>query len=172
MESIDNLIYRIVHTDDSSELLSIWQDKDVIKYTMVNNINSIEDCRNRIERQIKWIENNSIGPFVVIKNSLIIGYCGGTKEINNEYEIFYQIKKSKWKNGYGTEIVKKLLQIAFLEKMASKVIAKAIIENIGSWKVLEKNKMIRDRTEKKSFIKDGNKFDLYVYEINKDEWTE
>ena len=167
MSLFNNIVFRIVEKNDSIELFNIWTDHEVTKYTMINNINSNEDCINRIERQLKWLKNDSIGPYVIIRNNNIIGYCGGTKEENNEYEIFYHLSKDNWNKGIGTIVVNELLNIGFKSKKANKIRAKVVIDNIVSYKVLEKNGMKRIRKEEKIFEKNGKKYDMYIYEIDK-----
>lgn len=170
MSTIGRLTFRIASKSDAADLLGIWSDEDVTRYTMIQGIGSIADCERRIERQLKWIEHDSIGPYVIIEDSTVIGYCGGTRENHNAYEIFYHITKEKWNKGLGTGIVKALLNIGFAEKNAAKMIAKVVLANTGSWKVLENNGMKRCRTEVGAFQKGGEKYDLYVYEVSKDDW--
>lgn len=167
---MESLTFRLVCKKDAADLLGIWGDIDVTRYTMIHNIGSKLDCESRIERQLKWVDCDSIGPFVIIDDNALIGYCGGTRKDQNAYEIFYHISKIRWNKGLGTKIVKEILNIGFTEKNANKIIAKAVSENTGSWKVLEKNGMRRTRIETEGFEKGGEKHDLYVYEINRDAW--
>ncbi len=163
---MNEITLRLVTIDDAEYLQPIWTDNDVIKYTMINNMDTVDNVRNRILRQLKWLENDSIGPYVIIKNNSVIGYCGGTKEEDNEYEIFYHLSKEKWNKGLGTIIVKELLDIGFKLKNANKIKAKVVVENTGSYRVLEKNGMTRISKEEKAFEKNGKKYDMYIYEIH------
>ncbi len=164
------LTFRLVSKSDAVELMRIWRDEEVTRYTMIQSIESIIDCETRIERQLQWIGCDSIGPFVVIKDNTLIGYCGGTKEGQDVYEIFYHLGKTNWHKGLGTAIVKALLRFGFKHKNANRIIAKVVLENTGSWKVLEKNGMKRCRTEIQAFEKGETKYDLYVYEIDREDW--
>ena len=165
MYSTKRLILEKVKESDAKELLPIWQNYSVTKYTMVKDIRCLEDCIGRINRQLSW--KNGIGPFVIKENETIIGYCGGNANENNEIEMFYHITDDKWGLGLGTEVAKALIDIAFSEKNANKVIAEAVIENVASWKILEKIGMKRIGTEEAVFENREGKHDFYVYMIEK-----
>ncbi len=150
----------------AEELFPIWSDWEVIQYTLVRNVQTIEDCKERIQGNIEWSKkNDSLGPFVVISNNETIGFCGGAKTSNNSYEIFYHISRKYWGKGIGTEIAEKLLKIAFIERDAIVVYASAVDKNIASWKILEKLNMERIGTEKREATGDEI---LYKYGITKD----
>jgi [ribosomal protein S5]-alanine N-acetyltransferase len=160
----ERLDFELANPSHAKQLLPLWSNYDVTKYTMVKNIKSIDDCVARIERQIGWGES-AIGPYVIKENSQIIGYCGGRINPKREAEIFYHIDINKWGNGLGTEIARTLVNIAFNEKYAKKVIAESAIENIPSWKILEKIGMTRTKSVKDAFENREGLHDFYVYEI-------
>jgi RimJ/RimL family protein N-acetyltransferase len=166
------LYLRRVEIEDAKSLLPIWKDKEVTQYTMIRNIATVDDCINRIRRQLTWLKRNSIGTFVILENDEIIGYCGGnnSEERQSEYEIFYHFAKTKWGNGYGTEIAKALIEYGFKEKKATVIRAEACIVNIDSWKVLEKSGMKRIETTKNTFKKETGKYDMYRYEIKREDF--
>ncbi len=163
----NRLSFFVVNVDDAIDLFPIWVNYAVTKYTFIRNIQSVDDCIKRINRQLAWIKNNSIGPFVVKEKNKIIGYCGGNNSGNDatEYGIFYHLREDKWGKGYGTEIAKALIRCGFQEKNAKTIIAEAVIENIGSWKVLEKAGMKRICIESSAFENETGKHDLYKYKI-------
>ena len=164
----ERLILEYANEKDAEELFPIWSDYEVTQFTMVKNINGIDDCKARINRQIGWGIDNSIGPLIIRENGKAIGYCGGRKNEMNEIEIFYHIVKEKWGSGFGTEIVKAMIWIGFKEKKAVRILAEAAIENIASWKVLEKAGMKRVGTKAGEFENREGIHDLYEYEIQSD----
>ena len=166
---MDKIALREVTIEDAEYLQPIWTDNDVIKYTMINNMDSMENVKNRILRQLKWKELDGIGPYVIIKNTKIVGYCGGTRTSNSvkEYEIFYHLAKEEWGNGHGTRVAKMLVDIAFNNKNAEKVIAESYIGNIGSCRVLEKLGMKKKEIVKRKIRTNEEEYAMYVYELCK-----
>jgi ribosomal-protein-alanine N-acetyltransferase len=150
----------------AKDLLPIWNDWEVIKYTLVRDVKTLDDCKERIKGNIEWsIKTGSLGPFVVKRNDETIGFCGGVKTSNNSYEIFYHISRKHWGKGIGTIISEKLLKMAFIDRDAIAVTASAVDKNIASWKILEKMNMKRIGTEKREAIGDEQ---LYKYKITRD----
>ncbi len=153
----------------AEELLPIWTDWEVIKYTLVRNVQTIDDCKERIRGNIEWSnKNGSLGPFVVKSNNETIGFCGGAMTPKNGYEIFYHISRKYWGKGIGTEIAKRLLEMAFDERDAIAVYASAVDKNVASWKILEKLNMKRIGIEQREATGDEV---LYKYEITRDTYS-
>jgi len=111
----ERLEFELANASHAKDLLPLWSNYEVTKYTMVKNITCIDDCVARIERQKGWGES-AIGPYIIKENCQIIGYCGGRKNNKGEAEIFYHIDNKKWGYGLGTEIAKTLITIAFHDK--------------------------------------------------------
>ena len=158
--------------EDAKFLLELWTDPEVTKFTLVRNVKSVEDCEERLGRHLSWKEKGAIGPFLILDGGEFAGYCGGNLlDAGNDYEIFYQLKKDKWGRGYGTQIVKLLLEIGFRENGADNIIARAAAGNAASWKILEKAGFNRVGTDKNGFDADGKKFDMYTYRIERQGWV-
>jgi ribosomal-protein-alanine N-acetyltransferase len=163
LSEIELLEIDLQHADD---LFPIWTDWEVIKYTLVREVHTIDDCKERIRRNKEWSQKNgSLGPFVVKIDNRITGFCGGSKTPDNAYEIFYHIAKAYWGNGIGTKIAEKLIKFAFEDRHAIAVYASAVDKNIASWKILEKLNMKKIGTEKRQATGDEL---LYKYEITRD----
>ena len=72
-------------------------------------------------------------------NDEFLGWCGLKYTPNiDEYDIGFRFYRSYWNKGYATETSKKCLEFGFNELGIEKVVGRAIKENIGSIKVLEK----------------------------------
>lgn len=63
--------------------------------------------------------------------------------IADEYELGYRLRTATWGKGYATELARALIARAFSELQLPSVVAATSIENIGSWKVMEKVGMQR-----------------------------
>lgn len=167
MYSTKRLQLELVKEEDADDLLKIWKNYNITKYTMIKNTKEISDSKERIRRQLGWGKENALGPFTVREREKIIGYCGGRKNTNDEMEIFYHIDDEKWGNGYGTEIAAELIRIAIFERNIKVIKAEAAIENVASWRVLEKVGMKRIGIEKNAFENDEGKHDFCIYKMEK-----
>lgn len=163
--STERLVLETVGEIDAPALFPIWSDHDVTKFTMIRNIRGIDDCKARIRRQMGWGAENSIGPFVIKEEGRVIGYCGGRKNESDEMEIFYHIARDRWGQGLGTEIARKLVDMVFEERKASRVKAEAVVQNVASWKILERLGMKRVEVKEDAFENEEGIFDFYVYTI-------
>jgi RimJ/RimL family protein N-acetyltransferase len=156
-------------TESSSfELFPFWSDYAVTRFTLLRNIKTVADCEKKILRHIDNINiNGGLGPFCVKNHETTVGYCGATAvdSREGEYEIFYNIGKEHWGNGFGTTIAAYLIDHLFMKKETNRVVAFAVAENVASWKILEKVGMNRVETLVEDFENSEGKFDLYKYEI-------
>jgi [ribosomal protein S5]-alanine N-acetyltransferase len=84
--------------------------------------------------------------------------------------IGYTIDRSHWNRGYATEMVNALLGFAFDRLALQKVNAECDTENIGSWRVMEKNGMCRNSIEENAKYFKGRWRDWYHYSISASEW--
>jgi [ribosomal protein S5]-alanine N-acetyltransferase len=154
-------------------LYPIWSDWEVTKFTYVKNINTAEDCLNRIMRLMDFRDkNDSIGPYIVSDGHTVIGFAGGMRQPSGfvEYDIFYHLARTYWGVGYGTEIVLELLRLAFEEKHAEEVTATVAVINKASWSLLEKVGLKRKGLKPSFFENKEGKFDCYKYAITKKEF--
>ncbi|MGL1893391.1 MAG: GNAT family N-acetyltransferase [Spirochaetaceae bacterium] len=148
----------------AKDLLPIWQDLDVIKYTYIKNITDIESAKQKIRHYLNY-NYGTIGPFVVKVNDKVIGLAAGMspKGKSKTSEIFFHFEKSSWRKGYGTQTVYFLLKHGFVKNQLEEIQAQAIVDNIGSWGLLEKVGFINKSLKKKSF---KNEIDVYSYSIS------
>ena len=139
--------------------------------------NSEQDTRDFINLAINEAEENPIKGYkyaVVHKETnALIGGC----EINlfgDEPSLGWILHRDYWKQGYGTEMGRALLRFGFDELKLHRIIARCDVENIGSYRVMEKLGMRREGLflEGRSAHKQSDKKygDELLYAILKDEW--
>ena len=66
-----------------------------------------------------------------------IGWCG-LNNIDGEIDLGYRFFRSAWGQGFATEAARACIEYGFGTLRLSRIIARALPENIASWKVLEK----------------------------------
>lgn len=139
--------------------------------------NSEEQTRDFVS---KIIEDTTAEPrtrfaFAVtaVDNSKVIGTgeIKITDRINRRGEIAYIINPHYWRNGYGTEVAKLLLQFGFNRLKLHRIYATCDPRNTASSKVLEKVGLkYEGRMRESLFIRDGWR-DSLLYGILEDEWN-
>ena len=96
--------------------------------------------------------------------------------VNNDKQFFVDVYDVGWYidplyqgNGYCTEAARAMLYFMFLECDIKKIITGAAIDNVGSWKIMEKLGFSRKKEIKKvqyTFLDELT--DIYVYTIDRE----
>jgi len=112
---------------------------------------------------------------VVLKSGKkLIGGCSFTVSGNAEAEIGWILHRDYWKQGYGTEMGKCLVEFGFNKLGLHRIIAHCDAENYGSYRVMERIGMRREgcflEARPASKFSDKKYGDEYSYAIQKDEW--
>jgi len=111
----------------------------------------------------------------VLKSSQkLIGGCSLTVKSDGEAEIGWILHRDYWKQGFGTEMGKRIVEFGFKELGLHRIIARCDAENYGSYRVMERIGMRREGYFLEA--RPANKFsdkkyrDEYLYAILRDEW--
>ena len=136
---------KIVETsiDDIDLILKMDKQESTQKY-----LGGIKD-RSREER-IEFLKNKK-NSLTVLLDDIRIGFVG-LKIDNNIAEISYIFDSDYVGNGYCSEVVKTLIDIAFNKLNLEKLYAYSKEENIASIKVLTKNGFVNKDSNNKEFI--------------------
>lgn len=148
----DRFIFRDLEAKDAESLLSIYSDKEAMKYRASKNLSTLEDSRSFIAQQrkiqdqslmlrkgVEWMENNSLIGTVMFKfYTTNPGYC----------EIGYSIGSGYWNRGFGRAIVERMTEVLHSNETISRVGAWTIQENIASAKILEMNGFKKHKQDK------------------------
>lgn len=86
-------------------------------------------------------------------------------------EIWYKLHPDHWGKGYGQESVRALLQFGFQSLDLHRIEAGTALENVASWKVMEKAGMNREATRKKALFIRGTWYDHYQYGILQEDFS-
>ncbi len=172
----ERLILRKFTGNDFDAVHSYASDLENTVY-MVWGPNTVEQTQAFIRYCITKAEEKPCTnyQYAVVLNDTnrLIGACN-LAITENEAEIGWILHRDYWKQGYGTEIGKALLEFGFDELSLHRIFARCDAENYGSFRVMEKIGMRREGlfiearpANKKSEMKYGD--ELY-YAITKDEW--
>jgi [ribosomal protein S5]-alanine N-acetyltransferase len=136
----NRLLMRHWTKDDVEKVSKFWGNHDTMKY-----------CAGALsDKYISMVVNSIINfqnengytflfPIVLKETNDVIGVCGLQKTKDaNVFELLYHFREDTWGNGYAFEAAKPVLEYGIEKLNPQKIIASAAVENIGSWKILEK----------------------------------
>jgi ribosomal-protein-alanine N-acetyltransferase len=83
----------------------------------------------------------------------------------------YAFNRAYWNDGYATEASCAILRVAFGTLNLRCVLATCDVRNVGSWRVMEKIGMRRERTLERDVLQKGEWRDSYEYAILSSEFT-
>jgi len=170
LKEIENLetertIMRKLTTEDAKDFYTLNLDQEVLKYTGDKPFENIQASIDFLTNYDQY-EKYGVGRLAVIdKTSLkFLGWCGlKYSQDKNEYDIGFRFNRNYWNKGYATETSKKCIAFGFNELRIEKVVGRAMKDNIGSIKVLEKIGM----TFKENFNFKGSEGVIYELTNNK-----
>lgn len=141
--------------DDDSQRLYTLKVLELLTPAVTNslpsewqNITSYEEASNW------WQQRNKESSFLSIQlkpSNEIIGfvflYEDESKQMQLDLHIGYLLGEPYWAKGYGSELIKGLVNWAYLDKHIHSLIGGVEVDNIGSIKVMEKNGFIRSKLD-------------------------
>lgn len=170
----DRLILRELNEEDIDFIYNHFSNEDVCKY--LYDAEPLKQHEEALEI-INWykdfeIKNHSRWGIVLKESNILIGTCGYhfLDRINKIVEIGYDLNKDFWGQGYMTEALKEIIDVAFTNMQLNRIQAYVYIENIASFKLLEKLKFIREGVIRDKHLFRGNYYDHYCYSLLAKDW--
>jgi len=144
--STRRLALRPPRADDAAAIFAAWaNDEEVTRFLTWRPHHDVQQTREFIERcQRGW---QAGGPSVWVISRFGEDAPIGTIELRLSglsAEIGYALARSAWGNGFMTEAVQTLTQMALHEIPLARVAAVCDVENVASARVLEKSGMLRE----------------------------
>ena len=130
---MSELKYRPLDANFEKDLLNIWSDKEVIKYTNIKNPCTLIEIKNKIDILKEF------DVFIVSDKDGVIGIigCPYIDKENLYFGLFYQFCRSSWSKGYATKSIKWLLEFMREKYNEITIFADVIHENVASEKILK-----------------------------------
>ena len=128
--------------DEADLLFQLDGDADVMKYITLGIPRTmdevIEKSMPRILKSYQGKKDFGIFAAYLINSEKYIGWFQfeKDKEFEGSIEIGWRLKKQYWGNGYATEVATSLCELGI--KMGKTIVARAMIENLASIRVMEK----------------------------------
>jgi len=135
------LLLRTFTPDDAALIYELNLDPEVIRYTG-DPVKDLAHAREVLEKTIipQYALYNHGRWAVHVKPDLeFIGWCGlKTRPERNEIDLGYRFLKKAWGKGYATEAAFATLKYGFEKQGLKRIVGRAMPQNHGSLRVLEK----------------------------------
>jgi len=135
------LILREFTEADAPLVLALNSDPEIVKYVHEPTLKTIEQAEKIITDIILPQYKNKLGRWAIHTkdNMEFIGWCGlKFRPELNEIDLGYRLMQKAWDKGFATEAAQHSLDYGFMSLLLTQITGRAHIENIASYKVLEK----------------------------------
>lgn len=139
----ERLVLRQATPDDSAAIFTIFTDPKVTEFHNLDLFQELDEAIAVIEHRTKAFESGSgIRWGIALKPNLkLIGSCGLTfcqgPDLNTA-EIGYELISQRWRQGIMSEALSTILRYGFGTQKLDTVVARVMLDNIASKKLLEK----------------------------------
>ncbi len=132
------LILREFHLEDAENFYELNRNPNVIKFTGDSSFQNISEAEEFLKNYDDY-KRNGYGRWAVMEKDSgeFLGWCG-LKFDGNETDIGFRFFEKHWNKGFATESAKACLEYGFNKLNLNEIVGRAMKENIGSHKVLEK----------------------------------
>ncbi len=172
--STERLILRQLEATDAERIEELAGDFEVAKTTL--NIPHPYPKGSALVFIHSVIESESKGNLVTFAltkkdtNELIGLMAISIHSTFNRGELAYWVGKPYWRQGYGTEAARALLQYGFEVLQLNRIYAQSFTDNPGSWRIMEKIGLKYEGTLRQHASRFGEYYDLAQYGILKEEF--
>ena len=146
----ERLLLRTFTELDAILIYELNLDPDVTRYTH-DPVKNIDHAKEILEKTIlpQYALYNHGRWAVHVKPTLeFLGWCGLKYRAElNEIDLGFRFKKDFWGKGFATEAAYASIKYGLNKLNLQRIVGKAEIDNIGSWRVLEKCGMTYVRDE-------------------------
>ena len=165
---MERIILEVLDKKYSKELLKLWGNNNVMKYTYLDTLENVEQVEYRIdfwlkEHTSKTFPNN----FVVIEEDNVVGVAGFPIIKKNPFccGMYYQIMEEYQGRGIATKVVGQMIEMIYSRYPAGKIIVSCVSSNVASKKVLLKNGFEYSGVKKEKFEREGliDNVEKYVF---------
>lgn len=163
-ENTDRMEFQPWRSEDLTAMLSICEQEEVMRY--IDGPWDIDRVRCFIEGEQLSLTNDGVCRWAVWhkQDSCLMGFCGFLKR-DNVLEMGWRFDPRFWRQGYGTEAGRHMVDWAFANTPVQLIFAKMHVLNAASYGLAEKIGM--HRTARVPVAE----YDDFRYEISRDSWN-
>jgi ribosomal-protein-alanine N-acetyltransferase len=168
MFETERLIVRQFTREDLNKLIELRSDDEVIKYLGGRRLQNPESITKRLDFYIDCYRRFGYGMCAMSlkETGEMFGWSGlQPLEDSADTEVGYGMIKKFWGKGIGYECALAWLRYGFKKTDLKSIVAVASPENVGSWRIMEKLGMRREKTETHYGM------ECVFYRINKEDFN-
>ena len=150
MLETERLLIRKFTDDDLPALIEQRSDAEVNKYLGGTRLQNPDEIAKRLKFYIGCYEKYGFGMCAMIwkETGEFFGWSGlQPLDDESDIEVGYGMKRAYWRKGIGFECARAWLEFGFKEMDLKRIVAVAVPENNGSWRIMEKLGMKFEKTE-------------------------
>lgn len=159
---LDLVAFDIKYAED---LLELWSDFEVIKYTYNPQIQSLDECIERIKVFISYTDKEIMNNFIILLENRAIGIVGSPiiDKSQGIFGLYYQIARKYWGHGYASQAITAFKQHIENQFPNARFQAEVVAENGASIAILSKAGLKEVAIEKGGFKLNGFHLDLIKF---------
>ena len=169
------LLLRRLSMEDASDIFAYARDPEMTPFVIWEPHRSLDDTRDFVTRTLRgYLEG--VPPVWGVQHleaGVIIG-SAAMHEVswpNLRAEIGYALARQYWGQGLMTEAVRALLDYGFGTLHLNRIEARCDVENVASWRVMEKAGMSFEGVLRQNIILHGRPRDARMYSVLLEEWA-
>ncbi len=170
----DRLLLKKLSLNDAEDIYEYAHEDEVTKYVIWNRHKSVGDSVEFINYAAEEFRNGtSIVWGLEVKNERKVIGTIDLRNFNNEHkcgEIGYCISKKYWNQGFTTEALKAVINFGFERLYLNRLEAHCELENIASWRVMEKAGMIYEGILREKVLIKSKFRSMKMYSILKSDY--
>ncbi|MBV9471083.1 MAG: GNAT family N-acetyltransferase [Abitibacteriaceae bacterium] len=165
----DRLRLRKISLRDARDFFEYASNPEVTRHSTWSPHESIEDTKQFINQVLNQYKAGHVAPWGIEHKAdrKFIGTCGFGNWIHYHAraEIGYALARPYWSQGYMTEAVQCVIAFGFKTMKLNRIEARCRLENIGSFRVMEKAGMAFEGVLRQHMYMKGDYHDLKLYAI-------
>ncbi len=166
----ERLLLRPFAFKDVNDVLAYASDPEWSRFLPVPSPYTLKDAEEFVAKCVLGDPDDELG-FAIELDGVVIGGIGLRLEAPIAVgSLHYSISRTHWNKGLMTEAAAAVVNCGFEELGLEKIYSWADVENVGSWRVMEKLGMTREGTLRSQGVNRGVRQDYHYYGILRCEW--
>ena len=164
------LLLRPFAFKDVNDVQAYASDPEWSRFLPVPDPYTLKDAEEFVAKNVLRDPDEGLG-FAIELSGVVIGGIDLRLEASIAVgSLHYSISRAHWNKGLVTEAAKAVVYKGFEDFELAKIYSWADVENIGSWRVMEKIGMTREGTLRSQGVNRGIRQDYHYYGILRREW--